>query len=203
MEIINLFPGSFASNCYLLLANGEAAIVDPSATVATLLDELERHNARLRYILLTHGHFDHILTLDELRKRTHVPAYIHESDAEMLTDAQKNAFRYFFGTERIWHPCEHTFKDGDRLTLDGEEICVIHTPGHSRGSVCYLCNRQFLITGDTLFDGSFGRCDLWGGDMQALLASLSSLLSLDGALPIYPGHGGTATLHAALDTLKL
>ena len=199
MEIFNLFPGSFASNCFLLIANGEAAVVDPSASVKDISRTLETQGARLRYILLTHGHFDHILTLDDLRSEYSVPAYIHASDAPMLGDADKNAFRYFFGTSRTWRPAEKTLSDGEVLTLGGESIRVFHTPGHSMGSVCYLCNDQFLLTGDTLFDGGFGRYDLWGGDANLLWRSLASLRALPSHLTIYPGHGASAALGASLD----
>ena len=199
MEIFNLFPGSFASNCYLLLANGEAAIVDPSANADVILDTIKEHGASLRCILLTHGHFDHILTLDELREKFGVPAYIHQGDAEILGDSDKNAFRYFFGTSRTWRDADKTLSDGDVLTLGGEKIRVIHTPGHSKGSVCYLCNDEFLITGDTLFDGNVGRSDLFGGSEETLLTSLYKLRKLPQNMPIYPGHGGSAVLGASLD----
>ena len=199
MEIVNLFPGSFASNCYVLMANGEAAVIDPSANARVILDELERRGAKLRFVLLTHGHFDHILTLDELRDQSGAPCLIHAEDAELLTDSEKNAFRYFFGTSRTWRSAEKTLADGDVLTLGGEEIRVIHTPGHSKGSVCYLCDGKILVTGDTLFDASVGRCDLYGGDASALLSSLRKLSTLPRALPIYPGHGESALLGASLD----
>ena len=201
MEIFNLFPGSFASNCYLLVANGEAAVVDPSADVKSISDALASHGAHLRYILLTHGHFDHILTLDELREKFGVPAYIHQGDAEMLGDSDKNAFRYFFGSSRTWRQAEEALVDGTDLTLGGEPIRVLHTPGHSKGSVCFLCNETFLITGDTLFDGNVGRYDLWGGDAYALWDSLYKLRALPSSLTIYPGHGGCASLGTSLDAL--
>lgn len=199
MEIVNLFPGSFASNCYVLIAKGDAAVVDPSANADVILDTVEKHGATLRYVLLTHGHFDHILTLDALREKSKAPAYIHKEDAEMLPDSEKNAFRYFFGTSRAWRPAEQTLLDGDTLTLGGEEIRVMHTPGHSKGSVCYLCNGELLVTGDTLFDGNVGRSDLYGGDEAALVASLRKLSALPRDLRIYPGHGEHALLGASLD----
>ncbi|MBQ9773979.1 MAG: MBL fold metallo-hydrolase [Clostridia bacterium] len=199
MDIVNLFPGSFASNCYLLLHQGDAAIVDPSAPVKAILSATAARGATLRYVLLTHGHFDHVLALDELRKEANVPAYVHADDADMLSDPQKNAFHSFFGVARAWRAPDNVLSDGDTLSLGGEEIRILHTPGHSRGSACYLCNGEFLITGDTLFDGNVGRCDLYGGDMHALARSLERLRSLPPHLPIYPGHGSATTLGDALD----
>ena len=97
MNILNLYPGSFASNCYILLSeDGHAAVVDPSENAHRILNTVKDLGATLDFILLTHGHFDHVLTLDELRDASGIPAYIHEEDNELLPDAEKNAFYYFF-----------------------------------------------------------------------------------------------------------
>ena len=203
MQIINLYPGSFASNCYLLLSQGEAAVVDPSANAKTILEALEHHQATLKHILLTHGHFDHILSLEGLCDATGLSACIHEEDAELPADAHKNAFYTFFQTERSFQTPQIKCKDGDTLLLGVHTIRVVHTPGHTRGSVCYLCDEELLITGDTLFDGGYGRYDLYGGDGEILFQSLKRLRSLNPSLPIYPGHGSTTTLGDALDQLNL
>lgn len=199
MEIVNLYPGSFGANCYCLFDGGEAVVIDPSANADVILAEIQKRDAILRYILLTHGHFDHILSLDELRNASNTPACIHEKDAEMLTDSYKNAFRYFFGNERTWQVADRTLCDGEELTFGATTVKVIHTPGHSKGSVCYLVGNEFLFTGDTLFDGNVGRSDLYGGNGATLMQSLQKLRTLPQALPIYPGHGGTALLGGALD----
>lgn len=199
MEIYNLFPGSFASNCYLLLCGGEAAVVDPSADADAILQKITEHGATLKYILLTHGHFDHICSLDSLREKTGAPAYIHAGDADMPSDAQKNAFFLFFGQERSWRTPEKTLAEGDVLKLGDEEIRVLHTPGHTQGSVCFLCADNILITGDTLFDRGFGRYDLWGGDPLKLRRSLARLATLDPNLTIYAGHGCPTDLGDAID----
>lgn len=203
MEIVNLYPGSFASNCYVLLCDGHAAVVDPSANEAQILAEIAQRNATLDYILLTHGHFDHVLSLDALREKSGAPAYVHESDAELLPDSEKNGFSYFFSQERVFRAAERTLKHGDVLPLGSEHIRVVHTPGHTRGSVCYQCNGGLLLTGDTLFDGNYGRFDLYGGDAETLYASLRSLHALPDELMIYPGHGGNTQLGAALDLLSI
>lgn len=202
MEIINLFPGSYASNCYLLVSQGHAAVVDPSASCEKILSEVERRGAVLDMILLTHGHFDHIVSLDELRDKSHALAYIHEADAELPEDAQKNAFYYFFHTERTYRRPERDLHDGDKLSLGEETLRVIHTPGHTRGSVCYLCGNA-LLTGDTLFDGGYGRYDLYGGDGDVLYRTLRNMKKLDRTLTIYPGHGGCANLYNALKALYI
>ena len=201
MEIFNLYPGSWGSNCYLLMANGRAAVVDPSANAQTIVDALGEKGATLDFILLTHGHFDHIVSVDSLRDMTGAPLYIHEQDAEMLTDARKNAFFTFFRSHRTYRPAEKTLTNGDVLTLGGESIRVIATPGHSKGSVCYLCDDRFLITGDTLFAEGYGRYDLFGGNPKTLFETLDGMRKLPPQLPIYPGHGEPSRLGAALETI--
>lgn len=200
MEIYNLSPEAFGSNCYILISGSAAAVVDPSADIGRILSFLNETGARLEYIILTHGHFDHITSLDSLRDMTAAPAYIHKGDGEMLGDGEKNAHAVFFGYNKKWRPAERLLEDGDLLTLGGETIEVISTPGHSKGSICLLCG-DFMITGDTLFANGYGRYDLHGGDVNELTASLSSLRKLDPKLTIYPGHGCSTTLGDALDNL--
>ena len=199
MEIQNLYPGSWGSNCYLLTVGSHAALVDPSADATTLMDAVAVRSAVLDFILLTHGHFDHIVSIDTLRQRTDAPVMIHENDAEMLGDATKNAFYTFFHMDRTYRDADRLLRGGEEIMLGDEVIRVIHTPGHSPGSVSYLCNDQFLLTGDTLFDESYGRYDLWKGNRDDLTRSLSALRTYPQDLTIYPGHGAPARLGIALD----
>ena len=202
MQIRNLYPGSFGANCYLLTANGHAAIVDPSANATVVTNALRESGAVLDYILLTHGHFDHMTGMDDLRALHTAPVCLHEGDADMPSDAFKNAFYTFFHTERTYLPPDRLLKNDERLDLGGEEIRVLHTPGHTRGSVCFLCNQTLLLTGDTLFSGgTYGRYDLYGGDAETLFASLRALCALDGSLHIYPGHGEPDRLSSSLDCI--
>ena len=203
MEIYNLFPGSFGSNCYLLVSGNQAAVVDPSAAADTILKKVAEKGASLQYILLTHGHFDHICSLDTLREKTGVPAYVHKGDADMPANSHKNAFSVFFGQERSYRAPEKTLVEGDVLTLGEEHIRVLHTPGHTEGSVCYLCGDSILITGDTLFDRGFGRYDLYGGDPSKLRRSLQRLSTLDPSLIIYAGHGCPTDLGDAVANCAL
>lgn len=198
MKIIPICPASFSSNTYLLVSNGSALVVDPSVSAESILRTVKEQNAELQGILLTHGHFDHILSLDLLRQSLSIPAAIHEHDAVMLTDGRKNAFYDFFGKERIFGAAERRISDGETISLGDETITVLHTPGHTGGSVCYLIDDS-LITGDTLFSNTYGRCDLWSGDEAEMQKSLARLRSLPPTLTIYPGHGATARLCDALD----
>ena len=191
-------PYSFGANTYLLIADGHAFCVDPAVSVEAVLSVLDSENAVLDGILLTHGHFDHTVSVDTLRNATSVPLYIHEGDAEMLADGHKSAFYTFFGRDCVHREAEILLSDKSVLMLGTEKISVFHTPGHSKGSVCYICD-DFMLTGDTLFADSIGRCDLWGGNEAAIRESLAKLRTLDKDLKIYPGHGAPSRLGDALD----
>lgn len=201
MKIIPFFARGWEANSYLVISEGQAALIDAGAPTKSILEALDSENAKLEYILLTHGHFDHTVTADALRKATGAKLIIHTDDEEMLTDPEKSVLASFLGRYDTVAPSEKAITDGERIPLGKEEIIVIHTPGHSKGSVCYL-TADSLFTGDTLFDGGFGRYDLHGGDFMALRASLSRLKELDGKLDIFPGHGNSAKLENALNLLK-
>ena len=206
MKIHTLCKGSWFSNCYIListdkLGKNHAAVVDPSIDVEEIVSFLHSEDAVLDMIILTHGHFDHIMSLDSLRDETKAPAYIHKDDAEMLSDGRKNAYSFFFGSDFSQRNAEHTLSDGDVLTLGDESIKVMHLPGHSKGSIALLCS-DFVVTGDTIFAQGFGRYDLHGGDALTLQRTLESLKDLDPMLTIYPGHGESARLGAALRAIS-
>ena len=201
MRVIPIASPSFGSNTYLIVSGAHALVVDPAVSLSAILAAAgEAGVEQIEGVLLTHGHFDHVLSLDSLRAASGVEASIHEQDAIMLTDGKKNAFYEFFGQERTYRPAERLLNDQDIIRLGNEEITVLHTPGHTQGSVCYFCDGG-LITGDTLFAESFGRCDLWGGDMEQMRVSLSLLRELNGNMTIYPGHGATSLLRDALDNV--
>lgn len=201
MEIIPLYPESFGSNCYVVVSNGHGAVIDPSVPTQEILNTLAKNNATLEKIILTHGHFDHILSADELRNKTNAPLSVHEYDAELLTDSKKNAYSVFYRTPKVWRPAEKTFTDGDKIPLGDTCIEVIHTPGHTRGSVCLLAD-DAMFTGDTLFAKNVGRCDLYGGNISDMRASLKRLRGYDKNLKIYPGHEKISILSHALDVVS-
>ena len=200
MKVISVYPDSFGGNTYLLISGGHALVVDPAVSAKAILSAAQREGVVLDGILLTHGHFDHIISVDTLRDAAPIGVAVHEEDAVMLVDGKKNAFFDFFGKERTYRPAERLLRDGDRIPLGDEAILVIHTPGHTMGSVCYL-GGDSLISGDTLFADSYGRCDLFGGSMEEMCASLRRLRSLDGDLTLYPGHGASTRLSHALDNV--
>ena len=202
MKIFNVCEGSWTSNCYVLISEGHALVIDPSASAKAILELVKQENASLEGILLTHGHFDHILSLDTLRERTGVPAYIHTEDAIMLTDGKKNAFFEFFGKERTYGAAEKLMSDGDRIPIGNETLTVYHTPGHTHGSVCFISGR-IIFSGDTIFADTYGRYDLWNGNLEKLRESMTKLSKLDPTLTVYPGHGTTAPLGVALNSFYI
>ena len=198
MKIVPIAPYSFGANTYAIISNGHAIVIDPSVTVNAIASAVADEGAVIDAVVLTHGHFDHIVSIDTMRDALGIEVYIHEADAEMLTDGSKNAFLTFFGRDRAYRPADKTLKDGDILKVGEAEIKVIHTPGHSKGSICLLGD-DFIVTGDTLFSDTVGRSDLWGGNQAELAASLQRLRLFDRSIMIYAGHGAPERLGIALD----
>lgn len=203
MEIVHVESSvDYASNCYLMVADGEAVLVDPSAPVASVQRELRQHGAELKAILLTHGHFDHMLCMQEARTVFHVPVMIHEADSTFVNDGRKNAYTLFFGKEGAYGFVDQTFSDGASFHIGKEEIQTIHTPGHTSGSCCFLTGRT-LLSGDTLFSMGYGRTDLYSGNDAEMAASLGLLACMDREIILFPGHGPSATLGDALQILGM
>ncbi len=203
METLCLARGGFASNCYIAYASGEAFVIDPSAEVSQILSALRERSLTLCGILLTHGHFDHLLSLgDLLAECGGVPVYAHSLDFELFSDPQKNASAPLLYRSMLFPTPTHALSEGDTLTLGGEKLTVLHTPGHTPGSVCFDAG-DVLFTGDTLFAEGCGRWDLYGGDARVLHSSLSRLreLSQGSDRRILCGHGEGSTLRRALGSL--
>ncbi len=194
MEIKSISGVRFASNTYILLSGGHAAVVDPSANVSDILAAVG--DAEIKYILLTHGHYDHMLSLNILRMHTDAPVCIHKADTEHLANADLNASSLLTGKYLITRPAEKLLSDGDLLPLGDDVIKVISSPGHTEGSVLYECG-DILVCGDTLFVYSYGRYDLPGGDPFKLSASLDILAERGDDPVIYPGHGKSCRLSKA------
>lgn len=194
MKIYPLYGGGVAAVSYLAATDDgkTGVIIDPAVTPEYALTRLGTL-PHVVAILLTHGHFDHMLTLDAWRKKTGAPVCIHEADADALAGPEKNASGVFFPNGECYGNADRLLREGDEIAFGDEKLTLLHTPGHTRGSSVYLSD-GIAFTGDTLMaDGNYGRYDLYGGSVTALRNSLRRILTLDGDYRIYPGHGGDTT----------
>jgi hydroxyacylglutathione hydrolase len=197
MFIKCLKVGQMETNCYILCDKVEnrAAVIDPGYDAARIAGALEDTQCFPEYMILTHAHFDHIAAVQELGKKTGAKLVVLEDELALLNDPVKNLYSSF-KTEpfRPFDP-EFLMHEGDTLKLGLLELRFLHTPGHTQGSCCILC-QDVLFTGDTLFRENVGRTDLPTGSMQALLSSVKRLAALDGEYQVFPGHGDiTAMSH--------
>lgn len=193
MRVVSLESAGYASNSYLILQDTakEFAVVDPSIDPGAAESYL-RDGWKLKYVLLTHGHFDHILFVDEWRALG-AKVCIHAGDADFLGDPAKSLYLQFFARDTRHAPADIILHDGDKLMLGSETITVMNTPGHTKGSVCYLFGDD-LLSGDTLMRGAIGRTDLYGSSDADMRESVEKLSKLQKNYTVYPGHGGTTTL---------
>lgn len=198
------FPG-FTANCYLVtdMSTGESFLVDPGAYGKRQSDYIKSQGIdKLSYILLTHGHFDHMLGAEKFRQEFSAKVVIHSLDVDKLSSAVGSLYSHF-DRDNSFAPtsADITVKDGDTLPFGKETIEVIHTPGHTKGGVCYKI-RDLLFTGDTLFKSTIGRTDFPDSDEMEMLESLIRLDKLDMNYKIYPGHEGVTTLDFEKQTNK-
>ena len=193
MKMLQMILGPLNTNCYIVYsADKRAAVIDPGYFPELIWRVIEDKGLTLDKILLTHAHFDHITAVEDLRKNG-AELYLHKDDEEMLYDSDLNCMRGFTGRELKFKNAEHLLEDGDVIEIGGERLTVLHTPGHSKGSVCYL-SEDMMFSGDTLFNDGIGRTDLYGGSFGELSESLKKLGQLDKDYTVYPGHGGKTTL---------
>ncbi len=182
-------------NCYVLGCEKtrQAAIIDPGYNAPLILQTLQEMNLKCVQIIITHGHLDHITALEEVRQATKAPAAIHTLDAENLLNPQLN-LSSSTSKKVICKQAERLLKDGDLIQVGELKIKVIHTPGHTPGGIS-LEAEDILLTGDSLFAGSIGRCDFINGNMNQLLQSIrEKLLVYPDTTKVYPGHGESTTV---------
>jgi hydroxyacylglutathione hydrolase len=191
------FPfGPIETNALLLVCNETkiAAAIDPSAgSAGPLLHKAKELNTPIQKILLTHSHWDHFADAHELKKKTHAPLYVHPLDANNVEDPGSDGIPLFVPIEGV--KVDHFLQEGATLEVGKLKLEVIHTPGHSPGSVCfYLKEQKLLISGDTLFQGTMGRVDLPTGEPALMWKSLEKLSKLPPETRVVPGHGGETTI---------
>lgn len=198
IKIEKFVLGELDTNTYIVTETQAdvCAVVDPAAEDEAFLKALE--NRKVEYILLTHGHFDHVSGVKAVKEKTGAKTVIHGEDADCLTDESKSLFLLMNPNSHSRQPltsADILVKDGSSLTLGNTTVKVLHTSGHTKGGVCYVFEKErVLFSGDTLFKLSAGRTDFPGGNAREELMSLSKIASLDGDYSVYCGHGEDTTL---------
>ncbi len=195
-EMQSMVLGMVGTNCYLLIntQTRETVIFDPGDEGERIARYMEREGLKPAAILLTHGHFDHIMGVPALVSKYGLPVYVHEEEAALMADPAQNACAMIGASVSL--KADRLIKDNDVLTLAGAAIRVLYTPGHTKGGVSYYIEDiHAVVCGDTLFEGSIGRTDLPTGSMGTLIRSIrEKLFVLDDDVTVLPGHGGQTTI---------
>jgi len=188
MKIIKMTLGAFETNTYIVADKGNAVVIDPAANAGKIKEVLEQNELTITKILLTHGHYDHTGACAELG----APIFVHWKDETMLYDPDKSFARLI---REHYKPCEstHFLNDGDIVEIGEKELSVMHTPGHSAGSVMFI-GEGVIFSGDTIFEGSVGRTDGWSGSFAEQKDSLAKINAMSGDYRILPRHGEETTL---------
>ncbi len=194
MTIKTLVVGPLDVNCYVIHYDKEAVCIDPGGDFNVIIDYITKNDLKLNKIILTHGHFDHIGASKALYDKYNADVYINENDYNLYLNVN-DFIPSFMDYPPIEVPKKVKFVE-DRLYFGDKYFNVIHTPGHTKGSVSYYCEEVGVIfTGDTLFKGSIGRTDLPGGDYKSIMHSIKNkILLLGDSTVIYPGHMGISTI---------
>lgn len=192
MKVEKFVTGIISTNCYLVINEDtkQAVVIDPAACPSYLMSHIKSEGLKIEAILLTHGHFDHIMGIDGFLSEFDVPVYVHEEDADAMEDPVLNQSStytsgYTFGKARY-------LRDRQTLELAGYTFQVIHTPGHTKGGCCYyVASEDVLFSGDTLFQNSVGRTDFVNSSTSDLVHSVrEKLFLLPDDTMVYPGHMG-------------
>ena len=195
MKYESLIVGPIETNCYIVFCSEtlECAVVDPGAEGDNIIRLIERRNFKPALLLNTHGHIDHIGANKDIKEKYDIPFYIHSADSPMLVSVLQSEMGIFMGAKDSPAP-DHFLEDGEKIKIGKSFLEVIHTPGHSPGSVSFLGD-GFLLSGDTLFCGGVGRTDLPGGSWQEMVSSINNkILTLPDEMIVLPGHGPHTTV---------
>ena len=200
MILEKLPVGKLLTNCYLLADdNGHGVFIDPGDHPDRLLEIAREKGVQIEAIWLTHGHFDHMLAVAEIKRATGAALYIHAEDEPCLTDPRLNLLAYFTVNIPLSLKADVLFREGDILSAGDLPFTVWETPGHTPGSCCFVNEAQGIVfSGDTLFENGIGRTDMPGGDEPTLRQSVERLEKITSAPRVYPGHGEDFVLGGAL-----
>ncbi|HMA59405.1 MAG TPA: MBL fold metallo-hydrolase [Halanaerobiales bacterium] len=196
--IISQTVGVNFTNCYLIgKKNSKAIVIDPGDEIDKIMALVEKNNVEVEKIINTHGHFDHISANNELKEKTNAEVYIHEKDKDALVNPEKNLSTHL-GQKNLVElkEADHILREGDTVQIEDYSFEVLHTPGHSPGSISlYDSNKKILISGDTIFSMGVGRTDFPGCSQEELINSIENkLLTLPDETKVYPGHGQETTI---------
>lgn len=193
MQVNTLEVGALQTNCHILrAADGSAAIIDPGDDADRILQYVRAEDLSVKGIWLTHGHFDHVNAVKALKTALDCPVIACQSEGMLLADATQNLSLVFTG-QPVTLTADILCAEGDTFDFAGETVTVLHTPGHTSGSCCYLIG-NLLFSGDTLFQSSIGRTDFPTGDSTAMCMSLQRLAALKEDYTVLPGHGPATLL---------
>jgi len=194
MIIRKIIVGPLENNCFIIAdeKTRECLVTDPGDEPDRILDAINENNFQLKYIICTHAHFDHVAAVPDIKKETEAEIVIHRDDLDIYMNTKDQAAAWGFEMETLPKP-DLFVSDGDIIKIGDMKFDVLHTPGHSQGGIC-LYGEGVVITGDTLFAGSVGRTDLYGGDIGKLKKSFKRLLSLPDDIKVLPGHGPETTI---------
>lgn len=194
MILKKVIVGPLGCNCYIIAdeRTRETLLVDPGDEPDRIIDFVHENSLNVKFIVFTHAHFDHVGAVSDIKQKTGAPIIIHHDEQEIYRGTREQAASWGFELGEFPKP-DMLVSEGDILEIGDLKFKIIHTPGHSPGSICLL-GKDILITGDTIFAGSVGRTDLHGGDMLQLKNSFKRLMSLSEEIKILPGHGPETTL---------
>jgi glyoxylase-like metal-dependent hydrolase (beta-lactamase superfamily II) len=191
ITVKRLVVGSLSANCYIVGANGEGMVIDPGGNAGEIQRAIDESGLEIKIIVLTHGHSDHIAALRDIQDHTGAEVAIHTEDADFLETSSQFGISY-----RTPHPPDRLLREGDNIEIGSARFTVIHTPGHTPGSICLLGGDK-VFTGDTLFYRGIGTTLMPGSSRPQLINSIKTkLMELPDDTVIYPGHGRETTVGA-------